>query len=57
MKDTDSASWLKDTDSASWFISLRDALYKFELPSPLKLLENPPENLQWKRTTHQNSCS
>ena len=27
-----------------------DVLYKYELPSPLKLLENPPEKLQWKRT-------
>ena len=41
---------VKDSDSASWFIGLRDILYKYELPSPLKLLENPPEKLQWKRT-------
>ena len=41
---------VKETCSASWFIALRDMLYKYELPPPLKLLENPPENLQWKRT-------
>ena len=41
---------VKDLDSTSWFISLKKALYKFELPSPLKLLENPPEKLQWKKT-------
>ena len=47
---------VKDMDSTSWFISLKRALYKFELPLPLKLLENPPAKLQWKKNC-QNSCS
>ena len=41
---------MKETCSASWFIALRDILQKYELPPPLKLLENPPEKLLWKRT-------
>ncbi|MEW8547744.1 MAG: reverse transcriptase family protein, partial [Candidatus Thiodiazotropha sp.] len=41
---------VKETGSVSWFINLRDILFKYELPPPLKLLENPPEKLQWKRT-------
>ena len=44
---------LKENSRVSWFIALKNILYKFELPPPLELLENPPAKLHWKKIVKQ----
>ncbi|KAK3104737.1 hypothetical protein FSP39_008965 [Pinctada imbricata] len=38
----------KDGNSNSWFTTLVQIHEKYELPSPITLLENPPNKNQWK---------
>ena len=52
----DLAFWqlsIKDDNSHSWFIMIKKNLYKFGLPSPYELLENPPAKSAWKRTVNK----
>lgn len=41
---------LKSENSNSWFITLRNIVFKYELPSSVELLDNPPNKNAWKRT-------
>ena len=40
---------VKDDNSHSWFIMIKKNLYKYGLPSPYELLEDPPSKSSWKR--------
>lgn len=40
---------VKNMSSKSWVTGLRKLLYMYNLPSPIQLLEHPPEPSKWKR--------
>jgi hypothetical protein len=42
---------LKNENSNNLFITLRNIVFKYELPSPVELLDNLPNKNGWKRTT------
>ena len=42
---------LKNENSNNWFITLRNIVFKYELSSPVELLDNLPNKNVWKRTT------
>ena len=44
---------IKDDNSHSWFIMIKKNLYKYGLPSPYELLENPPAKSAWERTVNK----
>ena len=44
---------VKDDNSHSWFIMIKKNLYKYGLPSPYELLENPPTKYVWKRAVNE----
>lgn len=39
---------VKDENSSSWFVMIKKNLYKYGLPDPFELLENPPTKYAWK---------
>ena len=43
---------VKDDNSHSWFIMIKKNLYKYGLPSPYELLENPPSKYVWKKAVN-----
>ena len=43
---------VKDDNSHSWFIIIKKYLYKYGLPSPYELLENPPSKYVWKKAVN-----
>lgn len=40
---------IKSFSSHSWFIVVKKILIKYELPSPVELIETPPRKFLWKR--------
>jgi hypothetical protein len=41
---------IKENNSTSWFITIKEKLYKYNLPNPLSLLDSPLRKNEWKNT-------